>query len=156
MTTLALTGATTVVAAMATDAWGTSRTAVAGLFRREGQDRQTAIEGQLDSDADLVAQDDDAEGARRDLVPIWHRRLATLLNRQYPGAADDLRVLIAQMQAALPPAQQQGVQTNIARDNGQVFASRGGNVLVDTRPDSDRLRPPPSAAGSDEGSGQAG
>jgi hypothetical protein len=154
MTTLALTGATALVAAMATDAWQTTRTGVAVLFGRGGQARQAAIEAQLDGDAALVAQDDDADGARRDLVPAWNRRLTVLL-RQHPDAEDDLRTLVAEIQAALPRAQQHWVQTNIARDNGQVFASQGGNVIVHQGPGSGQLHSPTPAPGPDTSSGNA-
>ncbi|MHB9863493.1 hypothetical protein [Streptomyces sp. YIM S03343] len=56
---LAMTGATTVVAAIATSAWDSTRHAVVQLFAYD-QGRQAAvIAAQLDGDAALVAQDPD-------------------------------------------------------------------------------------------------
>lgn len=78
MTALAMTGATTIVAAMATSAWQTTRAGTARLFNRGGHDLP-AIEAQLDGDADIVAEDDDTDGARQDLVGPWRRRLTALL-----------------------------------------------------------------------------
>ncbi|UKY48166.1 hypothetical protein [Streptomyces inhibens] len=126
---LAMTGATTVVAAMATDAWTTARARVARLFRRAGLAEQTAIEAQMDGHAALVARSVDADGARHDLVPVWRLQLAEFL-REHPDAAEELRRLVGEVQAELPPAQQIWQQTNVARDNGQVFAALGGNVIV--------------------------
>lgn len=55
MSVLAMTGATTIVAAMATSMWESARGGVAALFRRRGDDEATAIAVQLDGDAHLVA-----------------------------------------------------------------------------------------------------
>ncbi|MCX4546564.1 hypothetical protein [Streptomyces sp. NBC_01565] len=152
MAGLALTGATTVVAAMATDAWQTTRTGMGVLFRRGGPVRQEAVEAQLAGDAELVALDDDAEGARRDLIPAWNRRLGALLS-QYPDAAEDLRALIDEVRAALPRPEQQWTQHNTARDNGRVFAAQNGNIIVHTGPDQ-AAPPPPAAVPAPEGDGQ--
>jgi hypothetical protein len=138
---LAMTGATTVVAAMATDGWSTARARMAGLFRRADDVQRAALEGQLDVHAALVASSDDAEAARQDLVPVWRLQLAALL-RQHPDAAEELQLLVREIQEQLPSAQQvwQQRQTNIARDHGQVFASLGGNVIVHHGP----AKPPPA------------
>jgi hypothetical protein len=138
---LALTGATTVAAAMATDAWHTARAGTARLFHRGGQARKKAIEDQLEAGAMLVARAPDADRARCGLVPLWQLELEQLL-RDYPGAAGELQALVDQVQAALPETRKTWVQTNIARDNGRVFAAQGGNVIVHQVPPG--LTPPPA------------
>ncbi|GGZ80081.1 hypothetical protein [Streptomyces bluensis] len=152
-TALALTGATTVVAAMATDAWQTTRTSVANLFRRSG--RHLAIEAQLDEDAALVVQDDDADGARRDLVQAWRRRLAALL-RQYPDAAEDLHALVDEVRAALPKTQESLRQTVIARNYGTAFGAVGPNSSVNVHYYAvpGQMRPASPSSDPQEGGGE--
>jgi hypothetical protein len=144
MTTLAMTGATTIVAAMATSAWGATRAGAARLFRRRGGSLQ-AIEAQLDGDAAVVEQDEDTDGARQDLIGPWKRRLVTLL-REDPEAETDLRALIDKVSQQLPQAQQSWVQNNIAGHGGQVFAAQGGNVIVHQTPPG-QSQPPKPATG---------
>ncbi|AWZ07387.1 MULTISPECIES: hypothetical protein [unclassified Streptomyces] len=144
---LAMTGATTVVAAMATDAWTTARARVARLFRHAGTDQQAAIEAQMDGHAALVARSGDTEGARQDLVPVWRLQLAAFL-REHPDAAEELQQLLDEVRAELPPARQVWQQTNTARDNGRVFAALGGNVIVHQGP-AEPPAPPRPAAGTE-------
>jgi hypothetical protein len=122
---LAMTGATTVVAAMATDAWRAVRGWTASLFQRHGHDRQ-AIEAQLDGDAQLIELGDDEDGARQDILAPWKRRLAALL-REFPEAESDLRDLIDRVQGELPVARQTWIQANLSRDHGIVNAVQHGN-----------------------------
>jgi hypothetical protein len=125
---LAMTGASTIVAAMATSAWQVARDGVVRLFHGRGH-ALPGIEAQLDGDAAVVERDEDADGAREDLAGAWKRRLAALLN-EHPEAGEDLRALVEQVVGQLPQARQGWVQTNIARQGGQVFAAQGGNVVI--------------------------
>ncbi len=124
METLALSGATAVVAAMATDAWQATRRGMARLFSRGGG-AVPAVEAQLDGDAEIVERDEDTDGARQDLVGPWRRRLLALL-RQFPEAQADLMVLIEQIRGELPQAEQNWVQANLARGHGIVNAVQHG------------------------------
>ncbi|MFF9763262.1 MULTISPECIES: hypothetical protein [Streptomyces] len=123
--TLAMVGATTIVAAMATDAWATARDRAAELFHRRSPDRQADIEAQLDANAALVARAEDGERARGALIGLWQLELEGFLAR-HPDAAGDLSALAAEIQAVLPAAQQQWVQNNTARDHGVVNAVQHG------------------------------
>ncbi|MEI5131995.1 hypothetical protein RB199_07160 [Streptomyces libani] len=93
-------GGTAVVGAMATDSWMLARTRVAELFRRRGgEERQQAIEGQLDSNARLVAEAEDGDQVRQTLLPLWQLELRSLLRRD-PAAAEELRALIEEVRPA--------------------------------------------------------
>jgi hypothetical protein len=130
---LAMTGASTIVAAMATSTWQVARDGVVRLFRGRGH-TLPAIEAQLDGDAAIVERDENADGAREDLAGGWKRRLVVLLN-EHPEAKEDLRALVEQVVEQLPRARQGWVQTNIARQGGQVFAAQGGNVVIHRVPE---------------------
>ncbi|MGH3802017.1 MAG: hypothetical protein ACRDTD_18155 [Pseudonocardiaceae bacterium] len=126
---LAGAGGSALVGAMATDAWQATRSGVARLFGRDGPARQTAIEVQLDGNAELVAQARDAEEVRRSLVPVWRLQLEALL-REHPDVVEELRVLVAQVREALPALQQTWVQTNIARDQATQNIVQQGTLHV--------------------------
>jgi hypothetical protein len=126
---LATTGANTLVGAMATDAWQAAKGGVVRLFRRSGGEQQAAIEEQLSRNAIRVEQAQDANSARQRLAPSWQLELESLLAED-PDAAEELTALIAEIQKQLPPAEQVWVQTNIARDQGTLFAVQGGNMVV--------------------------
>lgn len=136
LTMLAMTGATTIVAAMATSVWQAARSGVQRLFRHGGKEEQVAVAAELDGHAALVARAADAEQARQGLAAAWQVRLAGLL-RQHPETTQELRSLVDLIGAELPRAQQAWVQTNIVRDNGRIFAAQGGNVIVHESPEAD-------------------
>lgn len=81
---LAMSGATTIVAAMATDAWGTVREQFLAVVRRRNPELHADIEAQLDDGAVLLAQGQGAEAARRALVRQWQLELERFLVA-YPG-----------------------------------------------------------------------
>ncbi|OMI84591.1 hypothetical protein BSZ07_38090 [Streptomyces sp. M1013] len=124
--TLAMAGATTIVAAMATDAWATARDRAVELFHRRSPDRQADIEAQLDANAALVTRAGDGERARGTLIQLWQLELEGFL-ADYPDAAGDLSALAAEIRTALPAAQQQWVQNNTARDDSVVNAVQHGS-----------------------------
>ncbi|MFD3485648.1 hypothetical protein [Streptomyces sp. NPDC058665] len=129
MSVLAMTGATTIVAAMATSMWESARGGVAALFRRRGDDEATAIAVQLDGDADLVAGEDDTEGVREELIRPWARRLAALL-REHPEAADELRRVVEEVAAGLPRTEQHWTQNVSAHSGGTAFGAQGPGSSV--------------------------
>ena len=147
LTALATTGANTLVAAMATDAWQVAKSGVVRLFRRVDREQQAGIEEQLNRNAVRVEQAEDGNSARQRLAPGWQLELESLLAED-PDAADELQALITEIQKQLPPVQQAWVQTNIARDHSTLFAAQGGNVIVHQAPPD---RPPASAPGPDQG-----
>ncbi|SDW93249.1 hypothetical protein SAMN05216215_1006117 [Saccharopolyspora shandongensis] len=128
---LAGAGGTAVVGAMATDAWEGTRDGVARLFSRGGEDRQRVVEAQLDEDAEVLnasASPEEQDQVRRELAPVWTRRLSRLLE-EHPDAEGELREVVDRVQEELPGGARSWTQTNIARDGATQFAVQGGNVI---------------------------
>ncbi|MEU9124882.1 hypothetical protein AB0C96_34385 [Streptomyces sp. NPDC048506] len=130
---LTMTGAGTIVAAMATEAWQSTRSGVTRLFRRGAVEQRAAVSARLDGDAELVGRATDPEGFRQSLVPAWQLQLSALI-AEHPDAAGELADLVRQVRAALPAEGACWVQQNVARDHGRVFASLGGDVIVHQHP----------------------
>lgn len=138
---LAMTGATTIVAAMATGAWETARNATVALYRRYVPDQQRAVEGQLDRSAGRVERADDIDGERGRQLPRWQDELEDFL-QQNPQAASELEAVIDRIRQDLPAAQQSWAQTNIAREHGIVNAVQHGNqhnYYMDSPPGTDTV-----------------
>ncbi|WP_405674684.1 hypothetical protein OG292_02365 [Streptomyces sp. NBC_01511] len=129
MSALVMTGATTIVAAMATSGWESARARVAELFGRRGDDEVTAIAVQLDGDAHLVADEEDTEGVREELVRPWARRLAALL-REHPEATEELRRVVEEVAAGLPRTEHHWTQNVTAHSGGTAFGTQGPGSSV--------------------------
>ncbi|WP_405087772.1 hypothetical protein [Microbispora sp. NBC_01389] len=134
---------TTVVAAMATNAWDYTREKVITLFRRD-QNEQRLVEALLDHNNSLLAAASDVERARQDVAPLWRLQLKTLLE-QHPDAAAEIQVLVDEIQSLLPQRQQNWVQQITARDHGHAYGAMGGDVNV-YHAGPAQVRPPNAAA----------
>lgn len=126
---LVVAGGSAVVGAMATESWTVVREGVVRLFRHRGKEELAAVEAQLDGNAALVMQAADVERARQSLAELWTLEFERLLDER-PEAADELGVLLERTGARGGMR----IQTNIARDNGRVFASLDGNVIIHETP----------------------
>ncbi|MFB4315145.1 hypothetical protein [Actinomadura sp. 21ATH] len=126
---LVVAGGGAVVGAMATDSWTVVRGRVMRLFRHRGEEELAAVEAQLDGNAALVARSADVEHARQSLAGLWALEFERLLEER-PEVAAELDVLVRQ--AGVQGGARN--QTNIARDNGRVFAALDGNVVVHEAP----------------------
>ncbi|WP_280722600.1 hypothetical protein [Kitasatospora sp. MAA4] len=73
-----------------------------------------------------MAQDENAEAARQELVGPWRRRPVALL-REDPDAAAELTALIDEVREELPQAQRSWAQTITASGHGVVNAVQHGN-----------------------------
>jgi hypothetical protein len=125
---LAALAGNSVAAAAVTDAWETARHGIVRLFGR-GDPKQTELaERRLeDTHAELTALSGaELEQARTVLAGRWTTRLADLLEEN-PDAEHELRVLVEQIQAHLPPrlASAQDHSTAAGRDMN-IGASGGG------------------------------
>lgn len=126
---LASAGGTALVGVMATDSWNAARQMVARLFSRHVQDREAAIESQLDGNQALVLGAEEPDRARAGLAPLWELELSALL-AAHPDAEAELRRLVDELQAALTTSGPAWTQINTARDGSRLFAAQGGNVVV--------------------------
>ncbi|MEU6665671.1 hypothetical protein [Streptomyces sp. NPDC046727] len=122
---LAMSGATTIVAAMATDAWETVRDHVSAFLHRRGPEPRAAVVARLESSAVQVAQSRDADRARQVVCGQWQLELENFL-MAHPEAVEELRAQLDTMRAALPKAQQQWVQNVTANDHATVNALQNG------------------------------
>ncbi|GAA0403032.1 hypothetical protein [Streptomyces luteireticuli] len=107
LTALAASGATTLVGLMVTDAWSQARGRVARFFARgadgggDGGDDMTVVDGELRRDAEELAAGAGEGGPSADAAVAvieerWRERLRVAL-RADPGAADELRQLLAEL-----------------------------------------------------------
>lgn len=128
---LAESAATALLGAAATDIWKSARSGIIAMFHRGGFARQDLAAELLDETAGAVerASPEGRDEVRQQLVDAWKVRLADLM-REFPEAADEVRSWTDTVRAQLPHAQQQWVQTNVARDHGVVFGVQGGNQHV--------------------------
>ncbi|MFB7509761.1 hypothetical protein, partial [Streptomyces broussonetiae] len=130
LTTLAMTGATTIMSAMATSAWAAARAGTIRLFRRFEPEDQRALEARLDREAVLVRQEPDPDSARRDLVGGWRLQLVALL-REHPEAEAEIEALVASVNAQLPSeGKASWIQNVSAKDHGMAFGAQGGSITV--------------------------
>jgi hypothetical protein len=122
-------GGNTLVAAAVSDGWEAARDRIARLFGRGQPD--PAIERRLDATRDQLsaASPADVEQVKAEAAAAWAVRLNDLLADR-PDAAGQLRVLVEEIQAALPAgsvsASGQGVaagrDVNVSADRGSVAA----------------------------------
>ncbi|WP_322936389.1 hypothetical protein [Actinacidiphila alni] len=100
MAALVSSGATTVVALMASDAWTQVRDRVAAFFGR-GETTAATAELQRSQDDLLAARaEGDEAAASGDIEAAWRSRLRSVL-RADPAAADELRRLLDELAPAL-------------------------------------------------------
>jgi hypothetical protein len=140
---LAVSGATAVVAAMATDAWQSARDGLVRLFRREGRDRQEEIQRQLESDNALVAEAGDAD-LRPAMAQLWQARLASLLGSD-PAAEGELRSLLDELGHGVGDGRRPVVQNIHAEGNGQANGVLFGNLIA--YKETSRQETPPARSG---------
>lgn len=100
---LASAGGTAVVTAMVTDGWEDLRGRLARLLSRgDATAEMSALDRLEESRAALAAAGGDAVQVQQELEADWQARLAGFLEME-PGAADELRALVTEAQAATAP-----------------------------------------------------
>jgi hypothetical protein len=122
---LAGTAATTIVALLTTDAWGTAKAAIRRLWQRVHPERLDTVLAELDETREELvaacAAGDDA--TRAAMVVEWQRRLVRLLAAD-PAAAPLLRDLLAE---ELAPALSRGGPVAVrVQETGSVIQTGGG------------------------------
>ncbi|MFF7155356.1 hypothetical protein [Streptomyces sp. NPDC008139] len=100
---LATSGATTVVALMASDAWNAMRSRIVALVRRGSATQEEADRAEAEMDSERLeataVRDSGDPTVVADLEAVWRVRLRQLL-REDPSASVALRELIAEGTAA--------------------------------------------------------
>ena len=107
LATLASTAGTTIVAALATDAWEKTKTAIGGLCRKTHPDRAAGVEADLvDTHAELLAAQATGDTqTEQDLAADWQRKLRRFLTTD-PDVADELRRILDELSPTLRPGAQ--------------------------------------------------
>jgi hypothetical protein len=123
-------GATILINSVATDAWKATRAGFTRLFGRGETVQAAATERRLDALVATIEQTapDHRADIRDQERARWLVRLTDLVE-DHPAAIGDLQSLVEQLAALLPPQQQTWVQTNIARDSAELFATQGGGTI---------------------------
>lgn len=129
LSVLAQAGAATLVAAMATDLWQSTRDSVLGLFRRDDPSRTTTIEAQLDGNAVMMREATNPQDVRQALFGLWALELESLLRRD-PSCRGPLYQLTTEVNGDLPADRRVFVQEqhNSARDSGTMMAVQYGDL----------------------------
>ncbi len=137
LTALASLAGQTVVTAAVTDAWEACRHGFARLLGRGDPKQEQLAERRLEETREQLtgAAGTDSEQARAALAERWAGRLADLLEEN-PDAEAELRVLVRQIQAALPAgtvsaadhAVAAGRDVNISASGGVAAGVIHGNV----------------------------
>lgn len=145
---LAMTAATTIVAAMGTSAWQAVKAGVASIVRRtggaeSGPESGARIEVRLERSAARIANAADPEEVRQAQIVRWQEDLEDLM-QEHPDAAAELRTLVEAIRQQLPPVQQQWVQRIEARDGGFAVGAQGPGSRVIVHHDRDT---PPTGEG---------
>jgi hypothetical protein len=129
--TLAASGGSALVGAVATDAWQLARGGLTALFGRAGARRQELAAEQADQTAAEIEATSDAEQAsvRDRLATRWQDRLVDFLT-EFPEAEDELRAWAASVRAQLPAQHQNWMNLFVARDNATQYNAPGGSITV--------------------------
>ncbi|MFD7459230.1 MULTISPECIES: hypothetical protein [unclassified Streptomyces] len=144
---LAMTAATTIVAAMATSAWEATKAGVARIFGRAGgaepgQETSAGVEARLERSAARIAVAADPDEVRQAQIVRWCEDLEDLM-RDHPDAEAELRTLVEAVRQQLPPVRQQWIMRVEARDGGLAVGAQGpGSRVVVHHHDGDT---PPTA-----------
>lgn len=126
---LAMTGASTLVGAITTQAWQSARSRFLAIFGEDTPGKGLAR--RLDDDeSKLAGLDPQAQQqAREGLASEWQVRLKDLLS-DHPEAGEALRAWTEQVRAQLPAVHQEWVQHNLARDQATQYNVQGGNQHI--------------------------
>jgi hypothetical protein len=128
-------GGSTLVGAVATDAWQSARDGVVRLFAKAGR-REDAAARWTDEMADELEASTPAERAavEQRWVRTWQQRLHDLVEED-PQLGEDLRQWSEAVRARLPAERQSWVNTFIATDHARQYNAPGGSITVHHHPD---------------------
>jgi hypothetical protein len=139
MDPLVLAAGTTLVSAMATDAWLEARASVLELWRRVHPDRVVTVEAELaEVRADVLAARDVGDGqTEAQIAADWQRRLHRMLTLD-PSLGTELRRVLDELSPLVAPGSADSTVTQRATVSGRgnrVFQA-GGNIFLTNGPES--------------------
>jgi hypothetical protein len=121
----------TVVTAAVTDAWESARRGFVQLLGRSDPGRAQLAESRLAETHDQLAGADgaDLKQAQAALAERWAGRLADLLEED-PGVEADLRALVQEIQAALPPGMVSAADHAVAAGRDLKISATSGGIAA--------------------------
>lgn len=121
----------TVIAAATTDAWEAARHKFARLLGRGDPKQEQLAERRLEETHQQLTRPGgaDMEQARAALAERWAGRLADLLEER-PDAEADLRVLVREIQEALPAGMASAADHAVAAGRDITITAYGGAVAA--------------------------
>jgi hypothetical protein len=123
----------TVVAAAVTDMWETARRGFARLLGRGDRKREQLADERLQKTREQLTGAEGAtlEKVRAELEQRWTARLADLLEED-PGVEADLRALVEEIRAALPPGAVSAADHAIVAGGDVNITASGSGVATGT------------------------
>lgn len=121
----------TVVAAAATDAWGTAKRGFAHLLGHGDPDQDQRAERRLDETRTQLqgATGPELEQAQAQLAAAWQTRLVDLLE-EHPDQASELQALVDQIGAELPAGAVSAADHSVAAARDVNITASGGGVAA--------------------------
>lgn len=133
LTALAATAASTIVAAMATDLWGQVKQRISRLFGRNDEKLAGESQQQLEDSRRRVteAAEGDRAEVQRDEESQWRGAFWHLLSTE-PALADEVRAILAEAAAAVPPRPEgsSAQQVVVVRDHGTANVAGHDQINV--------------------------
>jgi hypothetical protein len=128
---LAALAGNTVVTAATTDAWEAARRKFARVLGRGDAKKEQLADKRLEETRQQLASvsGQELEKARADLAKAWQVRVADLLE-EHPDAEADLRVLVQEIQAALPDGMVSAADHAVAAGRDVNITASGGGVAA--------------------------
>ena len=124
---LAMTGATTLVAALATQTWESARDGLVKVFKGTSADTDK-LARRANRDRAALAELDPAQAQERtdELAIEWRGRLRDVLE-EHPEVRAELAAWAEWVRTELPAPATSNVQNNKARDKATIFAVQHGS-----------------------------
>lgn len=124
---LAMTGATTLVSALATQTWESARDGLVKVFTGTSADTDKLAQ-RANRDRAALAELDPGQAQQRtdELAIEWRGRLRDVLE-EHPGVQAELAAWAERVRAELQAPAISNVQNNKARDDATIFAVQHGS-----------------------------
>jgi hypothetical protein len=128
---LAAVAGQTVVASASTDAWGATKRGISRLLGRGDPQRAQVAEGRLEATREQLigAAGQELARVRAEQASVWQTRLADLLE-EFPELAEELRVLVEQINPLLPVSAVSASGHGVAAGHDVTITASGGGIAA--------------------------